>query len=65
MKEKNKMHCPVCSNTYKLSDKVILDINNTVFHIECFNHQFSPKQLGIFIEVIAGNEIFHEFLPVS
>ncbi|WP_102029180.1 hypothetical protein [Salirhabdus sp. Marseille-P4669] len=33
----NRLRCPICKMHYKATDRVVLDILNTVIHQRCYN----------------------------
>ncbi|KEF40101.1 hypothetical protein M670_00116 [Schinkia azotoformans MEV2011] len=58
-----QLRCPVCRETVKMDDKVILDIFNTIVHVKCYydsSHPFEVKDRGRFHKMILKYDYFKD-----
>lgn len=62
----DKIYCPYCRGIFELPNKVVLDINYTIWHESCFDEGYFPlKDKGLLINIIENHQVFHELLPKS
>ena len=58
------LRCPICRETFKRQDHVVLDIINTVIHCDCYETTDRPllpvKDGGTFRKLVATYEFFWE-----
>ena len=59
-----KFFCPYCRMVFEFQNKVILDINYTIWHENCFGGEFFQiKDKGSLINIFEKYKVFHEMLP--
>lgn len=60
------LFCPNCRIKFELHNKVILDVNYTIWHEICFGGGcYQIKDKGSLINIIEKYKVFHDLLPKS
>jgi len=60
-----EVRCPNCIRVFKLEDDVILDIYNTLHHLDCFQYDTPVKDRCAYGEICEKYDFFHELLPLN
>ncbi len=59
----NRLRCPRCQKYYKNSDRVFLDVMNTVIHQSCYTLEtLSIKDKGTYGDIIEKHNILKEVI---